>query len=68
MLCSHLGIPENIWSNASAASAAEYYVHHIRRPRRVRKMIYILDNLMEETGLADSVMECAEPPAGVCVK
>ena len=64
MLCSYLGIPENIWSNAaSAASAAEYYVHHSTRPRIVRKMIYVLDNFMEETALADSVMECAE----VCV-
>ena len=29
-------------------------------------MIYILD-YMKEPGLADSVMECTEPPAGVCV-
>ena len=66
MLCSHLIIPED--KRGSAASAAEYYVHHYgTRYNKVRMMIYYLDYDMEEPGLADSVMECAEPPAGVCV-
>ena len=64
-LCLHLDIPQDKWG--SAASAAEYYIHHNTQPRRVREMIFILDYGMEEPGLADSVMECAEPPAGVCV-
>ena len=64
-LCELLDIPKD--KRGSAASAAEYYVHHSTQPRRVRYMIYILDELMKEPGLADSVMECAEPPAGVCV-
>ena len=32
----------------------------------MRKMIYWLDQ-RGDTTLADTVMECAEPPAGVCV-
>ena len=64
-LCSSLDIPEDKWG--SAASAAEYYVHHSTRSNKVRMMIFCLDHVMEEPGLADSVMECAEPPAGVCV-
>ena len=63
-LCSHLNIPED--KSGSAASAAEHYVHHNTRSNKVRVMIFWLD-YMEEPGLADSVMECAEPPAGVCV-
>ena len=66
LLYSFLIIPE--YKKGSAASAAEYYVHHnSTESNKVRMMIYILDHIMEEPGLADSVMECAEPPAGVCV-
>ena len=69
LLCSYLLIPQDM--RGSAASAAEHYVHHNTQPNklpsRVRWMIYWLDQGMEEPGLADSVMECAEPPAGVCV-
>ena len=66
-LCEYLGIPED--KIGSAASAAEYYVHHSTDTwtNKVRRMIYCLDYRMEEPGLADSVMECAEPPAGACV-
>ena len=61
-----LNIP--IDKRGSAASAAEHYVHHSTRSNKVRWMIYYLDyHGMEEPGLADSAMECAEPPAGVCV-
>ena len=63
-LCINLGIPED--KRGSAASAAEHYIHHSTQSRRVKFMIFCLD-LMEEPGLADSVMECAEPPAGVCL-
>ena len=61
-LCSHLSIPKD--KRGSAASAAEHYVQW---SNKVRWMIYCLDHYMEEPGLADYVMECAEPPAGVCV-
>ena len=63
-LCRRLRIPDD--KRGSAASAAEHYVHHSTQPRRVRWMIYILDLFTKEPDLADSVMECAEPPAGVC--
>ena len=65
-LCSFLSIPVD--KRGSAASAAEHYVHHDTRPNKVRRMINYLDYFMEEPGLVDSVMECAEPPAGVCFK
>ena len=64
VLCSYLNIPYD--KRGSAASAAEHYVHHSTRSNKVRWMIHWLD-VMEEPGLADSVMECAEPPAGVYV-
>ena len=64
-LCDYLQIPED--KSGSAASAAEHYVHHNTLFIKVRYMIFCLDHSMEEPGLADSVMECAEPPAGVCV-
>ena len=64
-LCDYLNIP--LGKRGSAASAAEYYVHCNTLPSKVREMIYYLDHSMGEPGLADSVMECAEPPAGVCV-
>ena len=64
-LCDLLKIPKG--KSGSAASAAEHYVHHSTQSRRVRWMIHCLDHFMEEPGLADSVMECAELPAGVCV-
>ena len=63
-LCINLSIPKD--KRGSAASAAEHYVHHSKRSNKVRRMIYCLD-YREELGLADSVMECAELPAGVCV-
>ena len=59
-----LNIPKD--KRGSAASAAEHYVHRSTRSNKVRWMIFCLD-YREELGLADSVMECAEPPAGVCV-
>ena len=64
-LCMYLNIPKG--KRGSAASAAEHYVHHSTLSNKVRWMIYCLDYYMKEPGLADSVMECAEPPAGVCV-
>ena len=65
LLCINLSITKD--KRGSAASAAEHYVHHSTEPNKVRWMIFCLDHFMKEPGLADSVMECAEPPAGVCV-
>ena len=43
-------------------SAVEYYLQS-RDQRKVRNLIFQLD-MMEETALADTIMEYAEPPAG----
>ena len=64
LLCSGLNIPD-YKSPAAGAVAIEYY-RRSTQPRKVRKMIYWLDYI-GETALADSVMECAEPPAGMCI-
>ena len=60
-LCSGLNIP----SKRTAAGAVEYY-RRSTQPRKGRKMVYWLD-IIGDTALADSVMECAEPPAGMCI-
>ena len=44
-------------------SAVEYYIQSTR-PMKMREMIWKLDS-MGDTGLADSLMEYAEPPAGM---
>ena len=59
-LCSSLNIPDD---KRTAAGAVEYY-RQSTEPRKVRKMVYWLDSI-GDTALADSVMECAEPPAGI---
>ena len=61
-LCGFLNIPLDKWT---VSSAVEYYSQRTD-PRRARKMIFWLD-WYGDTALADTVMECAEPPAGVCV-
>ena len=58
-LCSHLNIPDDKWT---AAGAVEYY-RQSTQPRKGREMVWCLDRI-GDTALADSVMECAEPPAG----
>ena len=61
-LCIHLHIPRD---KRTVSSAVQYYSQSTD-PRRARKMVYYLDD-NGDTALADTVMECAEPPAGVCV-
>ena len=61
-LCLRLNIPDD---KRTVAGAVEYY-RQSTEPRKVRKMIWELDNI-GDTALADSVMECAEPPAGMCI-
>ena len=61
-LCIGLNIPDD---KMTAAGAVEYY-RRSTQPRKGREMVYWLD-MIGDTALADSVMECAEPPAGMCI-
>ena len=58
-----LNIPDN---NKDVDSATEYYSNSTDQ-RKMRKVIFSLD-LMGDTALADSVMEFAEPPAGMATQ
>ena len=60
-LCINLQIPDN--NATSAASATEHFLWSTE-PMKVRKMVYYLDDI-GDTALADTVMKCAEPPAGI---
>ena len=59
-LCDLLSIPDD---KADVDSAVEYYIQSTD-PKKMRWMIWELD-CMGDTGLADSLMEYAEPPAGM---
>ena len=59
-MCFGLVIPGD---RRDVTSAAEYYSKS-SDPRKIRKMIWRLDQ-MGDTALADSMMEYAEPPAGI---
>ena len=59
-LCNCLSIPRD---KADVDSAVEYYIQSTH-PMKMREMIWWLDS-MGDTGLADSLMEYAEPPAGM---
>ena len=61
-LCRWLNIPDD---KRTAAGAVEYY-RQSTEPRKGRRMVWELDEI-GDTALADSVMECAEPPAGMCI-
>ena len=62
-LCDYLSIPRDI--KRDVVNATEYY-HKSTQPRKVRKLISNLD-WIGDTALADSVMDCAEPPAGMYI-
>ena len=62
-LCNHLHIPDD---KRDVDSATEYYSNSTDR-MKMRKMIFSLDE-MGDTALADSVMEFAEPPAGMATQ
>ena len=62
-LCPYLSIPDDKWD---VDSATEYYSNSTYQ-RKMRKMIWELDD-MGDTALADSVMEFAEPPAGMATQ
>ena len=60
-LCVRLKIPED--KRKDAESATQFY-NQSKALRKARRLIYCLDK-MGETDLAETVMECAEPPAGM---
>ena len=62
-LCYYLHIPDDKWD---VDSATEYYSNSTDQ-RKMRKMIFSLD-MIGDTALADSVMEFAEPPAGMATQ
>ena len=62
-LCDYLHIPDD---KRDVDSATEYYSNSTDQ-RKMRKMILNLD-VMGDTALADSVMEFAEPPAGMATQ
>ena len=63
----YLGLRLNIPGDKrnNAASASEHFIQSTE-PMKVRKMIFYLDG-NGDTALADTVMECAEPPAGMYI-
>ena len=62
-LCNFLNVPHDKRDNAARAS--EHFIQSIE-PMKVRRMIWCLD-WNGDTALADTVMECAEPPAGMYI-
>ena len=62
-LCRHLNIPRD---KRDVDSAVEYYAQDTDQ-MKMRKMIFWLD-MIGDTALADSVMEFAEPPAGMATQ
>ena len=61
-LCDYLSIPDD---KRDVDSAVEYYARSTH-PVKMRRMIYYLDRI-GDTALAESVMDYAEPPAGMTV-
>ena len=62
-LCDQFHIPHN---KRDVDSAVEYFAQDTDQ-MKMRKMIFSLD-AMRDTALADSVMEFAEPPAGMATQ
>ena len=62
-LCNSLSIPDD--KRNDAITIADHYYQRTW-PRKVRDLIFELD-WIGDTALADSVMDCAEPPAGMYV-
>ena len=61
-LCSFLGIHDN--KHDDAATAADYFVNHDTQRRSWKWIIWGLD-YNGDTDVAESIMENAEPSAGV---
>ena len=60
-LCTDLNIP--FYKRSNAARASEHFLQSTE-PMKARKMVFYLD-WDGDTALADTVMECAEPQAGM---
>ena len=63
VLCLNLNIPDD---KRDVDSAVEYHAQDTDQ-MKMRKMIFSLD-MIGDTALADSVMEFAEPPAGMATQ
>ena len=61
-LCNYLSIPRDNWD---VDSAVEYFARSTD-PLKMRNMVFWLDDI-GDTALAESVMDYAEPPAGMTV-
>ena len=61
-LCGYLDIPAN--KRDAAATAADYFVNHATQYRSWKRIIWGLD-CIDDTDVAESIMENAEPSAGV---
>ena len=62
LLCGGVLIPLH---KRDVDSAVEYFVRSTD-PVKMRKMVFLLDRI-SDTALAESVMDYAEPPAGMTV-
>ena len=62
VLCGWLDIPGD---KRTVSDAVEYY-YLSTQPMKARRMVFRLDDI-GDTALADSVMDCAEPPRGMYV-
>ena len=62
-LCIHLEIPA--YKRDDAATAADYFVNHVTTQRRSWKWIIWGLDYIDDTDVAESIMENAEPSAGV---
>ena len=63
-LCELLNIPAK--KRDDAVTAAEYFVNYVTQYRRWKWIIWVLD-CVGDTDVAESIMENAEPSAGVCI-
>ena len=61
-LCIRLDIPDN--KRDDAATAADYFVNHATQYKSWKWIIWYLDDF-GDTDVAESIMENAEPSAGV---
>ena len=61
-LCNSLDIPRD---KRTVSDAVEYY-YQSTDPMKGRRMVFWLD-VVGDTALADSVMDCAEPPPGMYI-
>ena len=61
-ICINLNIPRN--KRDDAATAADYFINHVTQDKSWKWIIWVLD-WIGDTDVAESIMENAEPSAGV---